>query len=123
MADVAAEIRARGIEARLTNLQTNGRSPATLNRYRALLSLTYSLAIRNGKLHSENPARLVLHRREDNARLRFLSNDEERILRTKIRELRPGPEPEFDLAPYTGMRLSEQYRLRWGRIWILSVTY
>jgi len=35
-------------------------APATPNRYRALLSLTYRLAIRNGKL-KENPARLVAH--------------------------------------------------------------
>jgi len=108
----AAEISPQDIETRLQSLVEKGRAPATLNRYRALLSLTYSLAIRNGKLR-ENPARLVLHRREDNVRLLFLSKDEERILRTKIRELWTEREPEFDLALYTGMRRGEQYRLRW----------
>ena len=45
-------------------------TPATMNRYRALLSLTYRLAIRNGKA-KENPARLVRHRLENNARIPF----------------------------------------------------
>jgi integrase len=76
------------------------------------MALVYQIGIRNGKVH-ENPARLVPHRREDNARLRFLSKDEERGLRIKIRELCPEREPEFDLALYTGMRRSEQYRRRW----------
>jgi len=55
----------------------------------------------------------VPHRREDNARLRFLTKYEDPVLRTKIRELCPEREPEFDLAVYTGIRRGEQYRLRW----------
>lgn len=109
---VADQITAQDIEAQFSDLQMKGRAPATLNRYRALLSLTYSLAIRNGKVR-ENPARLVKHRREDNARLRFLSKDEEYTLRIRIRELWPEREPELDLALYTGMRRGEQYQLRW----------
>src|SRR5262249_30367614 len=41
--------------------------PATVNRYRALVSLVYRLGIQNGKV-KENPARLVKHRQENNAR-------------------------------------------------------
>ena len=44
-------------------------APATANRHRALLSLTYRLGIGNGKV-SANPARLVRHRQENNARIR-----------------------------------------------------
>lgn len=87
-------------------------TPATVNRYRALLSLTYRLAIRNAKAH-ENPARLTQHRMEDNARLRFLDKNEETALRARIRQLCPEREPEFDLALHTGMRRGEQYGLRW----------
>jgi integrase len=108
----AAEITPQDIEVRLLALADSGRAPATTNRYRALLSLIYSLAIRNGKVH-DNPARLVPHRREDNARIRFLSKDEERVLRERIRELEPHHEFELDLALYTGMRTSEQYQRRW----------
>jgi hypothetical protein len=58
-------------------------SPATINSHRALLSLTYRPAIRNGRV-KENPARLVRHHPEDNARIRFLSPEEETKLPTAI---------------------------------------
>jgi site-specific recombinase XerD len=90
-------------------------SPATCNRHRALLSFTYRLAIRNCKI-KENPARLVDHRREDNARIRFLSADEETALRKAIQANCPERMPEFDLGLNTGMRLSEQYGLLWENV-------
>jgi len=49
--------------------------PATANRYRALLSLTYRLGIQNGKV-TQNPARLMRHRHENNARLRCLAQSD-----------------------------------------------
>ncbi|HLW82618.1 MAG TPA: site-specific integrase [Candidatus Acidoferrales bacterium] len=90
-------------------------SAATWNRYRAMLSLTYRLAIRNGKL-KENPARLVRHRLENNARTRFLSEKEETALREVISEKCPERIAELDLALNTGLRLSEQYGLTWGNV-------
>ena len=82
-------------------------APATANRYRALLSLTYRLGVKNNKV-SQNPARLMSHRRENNARVRWLAPDEETKLRKAI-----GAEhlPELDIAIHTGLRRSEQYRL------------
>lgn len=109
---VAEEISPKEIEGQLAKLADNGRKAATLNRYRALLSLIYSLAARNGKL-SVNPARLVPRWKENNARVRFLDESEEAILRDKIWTLCREREPEFDLALQTGMRRGEQYRLRW----------
>jgi site-specific recombinase XerD len=87
-------------------------TPATMNRHRALLSLTYRLAIRNGKV-KENPARLVRHRLENNGRIRFLSHEEETQLRTTIEATCPERMAELTLALNTGLRMSEQYRLRW----------
>jgi hypothetical protein len=103
----AESITAQDIEGRF---QRQEWAPATANRYRGLLSLTYRLAIRNGKV-KENPARLVAHRLEDNTRIRFLSADEEKALRKAIEEISPERMPEFDLALNTGLRLSEQYGL------------
>jgi site-specific recombinase XerD len=109
----ASDVVPQDIERRLSELaEKNDLKPATVNRYRALLSLTYSIAMRNGKVAS-NPARLVRLRKENNARVRFLSADEETALRAKIRETYTDGEPEFDLALNTGMRRGEQYRLRW----------
>ncbi|HYL46546.1 MAG TPA: site-specific integrase [Candidatus Limnocylindrales bacterium] len=87
-------------------------TPATWNRYRALLSLIYRLAIRAGKV-KENPARLVQHKAENNGRVRFLSREEEENLRKVIREKFPEHEPELDLALQTGLRSAEQYGTRW----------
>ena len=84
--------------------------PAACNRCRALLSFTCRLAIRNRQI-KENPARQVEHRHEDNARIRFLSDDDEASLMKTIHEDCPERMPEFDLGLNTGMRLSEQYGL------------
>ncbi len=109
----ASDVTPQDIERRLSELaEENHLMPATVNRYRALLSLTYSVAMRNGKV-SANPAKLVRLRKENNARVRFLNDDEETVLRAKIQETYPNGEAEFDLALNTGMRRGEQYRLRW----------
>jgi integrase len=108
----AEEITPQDIERRLNDIAEEGRKPATVNRYRALLSLVYSLANRNGKL-TANPVRQVKPRKENNERVRFLDEKEEDSLRLKILELYAECEPEFDLALHTGMRRGEQYRLRW----------
>jgi site-specific recombinase XerD len=95
--------------------ETEDWTPATWNRYRALLSLTYRLAIRAGKV-KENPARLVSHKTENNGRVRCLSREEEENLRNVIREKFPEHEPELDLALNTGLRLSEQYKASWTNV-------
>jgi len=90
-------------------------SPATWNRYRALLSLVFRQAIRNGKL-TDNPARRVPHKPERNERVRFLSPEEEKKIRATILERYPQRLAEFDLALHTGLRLSEQYGARWEHV-------
>jgi integrase len=55
-------------------------APSTFNHYRSLMSLSYRLGILNRKVMG-NPARSVTHRREDNNRVRFLTEDEEKKLR------------------------------------------
>ena len=89
--------------------------PATLNRYRALLSLVYRLAMQNGKVQS-NPARLVRQRKEENGRIRFLSTEEELALRAAIRKDYLNREAELDLALNTGLRRSEQFGLTWDGV-------
>jgi len=91
------------------------KTPATSNRYRALFSLIFREAIRNGKA-SVNPARLVRQRAENNGRIRFLTDDEEKSLREAIRERFPEHEAELTISLGTGMRLSEQYTLAWKNI-------
>jgi len=64
---IAKEILPQEIDEKLAELAgKEGLKPATLNRYRALLSLVYFLANRNGKVVA-NPARVVRLRKENNA--------------------------------------------------------
>jgi integrase len=106
----ATSISAHEIEARF---QSEKWSPATWNRYRALMSLVFRLAARNGKV-SDNPVRLVPHKAEHNERVRFLSPAEEKKIRKAIIEKHPHRLAEFELALHTGLRLSEQYGARWA---------
>jgi site-specific recombinase XerD len=86
--------------------------PASINRYRSTLSMIFAEGIRNGKV-TANPARLVRLRKENNARLRFITFEEESQIRSIIRRRCPLHEPDFIVAVETGMRLSEQHSLEW----------
>lgn len=94
-------------------LESRRTSPATFNRYRATLSMIYREAIRNGWTE-RNPARHIRAKKEENGRIRFLSDEEEKELRkvitTKYSERYLN---EFEVALHTGMRRSEQFTLGW----------
>ncbi len=89
--------------------------PATANRYKALISLSFRLGIENGKC-THNPARLVRRMREHNERARFLSEDEEKRLREAISSECPEHLADLDIALNTGMRKSEQFGLTWSDV-------
>lgn len=106
---VADSIKPEEIDAWLS---ANTKTPATSNRYRALFSLVFREALRNGKV-SSNPARLVRQKKEENGVIRWLTEKEEKDLRAAIA---PEHLPELDIALGTGMRLSEQYGLKWANV-------
>src|SRR6202000_126527 len=87
--------------------------PATFNRYKALLSMVYRQGIKNRRV-SLNPAREVEHRRENNARERYLLPHEEAALRSAILADCPARLPALDIALHPGMRRSEQYQCDWS---------
>jgi integrase len=89
--------------------------PATVNRYKALLSLTYRIAWENGKVQS-NPVRLVRRLREDNAVIRYLKKDEETKLRAQVEPAHPERWAGIIFALNTGLRAGEQSGLRWKDI-------
>ena len=90
-------------------------APASVNRYRALISLVFRLGIENGKV-KENPARLIKHRQVNNTRTRWLAPEEEVRLRAAIEAGCPEHMPELELALNTGLRLSELYGLTWENV-------
>lgn len=90
-------------------------SPATKNRYRALLKLMYRLAEEEKKI-TTNPARLLRMKKENNGRVRFIIEEEEKNLRVVMKKKFASHIPELDVALNTGMRRSEQYGLRWSDV-------
>ena len=109
---IADEIKPSEID---TWLGAHDWAPATKNRYKSVLSKTFKIALADGKV-SSNPARLVQQRPENNARIRFLSNDEEKVIRAAISKRCPRHMEELDIALNTGMRKSEQYSLEWPEV-------
>jgi len=79
------------------------------------MSLSYRLGIQNRKV-TMNPARSVTHRREDNNRVRFLSDEEEKKLRKVVETKWASHIPELDLAINTGIRKGSQYGLTWDMV-------
>ena len=84
-------------------------TPATVNRYLALLKAIFYRAIKAEKSEG-NPVRGIKLLKENNARTRCLSEDEERRL---LACSSPSLRPVLTLALHTGMRLGELLALRW----------
>jgi site-specific recombinase XerD len=112
----ADSITPRDLEHHLAEIEEErGWAPASVNRYRALISLIFRLGIENGKV-KENPARLIKSRVVNNARTRWLSPEEEICLRAAIETRHPEHLPELELALNTGLRLGEMYGLTWENV-------
>jgi integrase len=104
------ELTAGRLEMVLSELAAKrGMMPSTHNRYRALLSGVFRHAVRIGNAKS-NPVRDTPHRRENNQRVRYLTEIEEAKVLAVIRERCGEREPELLTALHSGMRRSEQFR-------------
>jgi site-specific recombinase XerD len=90
-------------------------SPGTKNRYKASLSRALQLAVVSGQL-SRNVARLVTTRKEDNTRVRWVSDEEEKRIVTTIKKRCPLQLPAYLVAVHTGMRKGEQFKLKWSQV-------
>jgi site-specific recombinase XerD len=85
------------------------------NRWQATFSLVFRVGIDNEKIE-RNPAARIRRKTESNGRVRFLSDDEEARLRKAIQHRFPEFLPHLLLSLHTGMRMSEQYGLRWNQV-------
>lgn len=103
--------------SRETTPRGERRSPATVNRYLALLSHAFTLAVKEKGWVDSNPLLKVTKPKEPRGRVRFL-NDEERgrLLDACRASATPELYPAVVLALSTGARQGEIMGLRWGEI-------
>ncbi|MGL6645231.1 tyrosine-type recombinase/integrase [Aeromonas caviae] len=104
------------IKGALTKLESEGKAPATLNRFKAAIS---SVFVYMNDLHDlkHNPAREVRQKTEDNARTRFLSDDELPRLMAAAKASKWGRlHLLVHMAITTGARRSELIGLKWSDI-------
>lgn len=87
-------------------------APATVNRELQFLKHVYFVAIKD-QLADVNPVREVKLFKENNQRVRFLSEDEE----ARLHEAIGGREwPSVAVAIHTGLRQAEEFGLRWEHV-------
>jgi site-specific recombinase XerD len=103
---VAGDVQ-RHVAKRLTAI-----GPASVNREIAFLKRAYNVAIADGLLET-NPVRQVQFLKENNTRVRYLTDVEEVRLRAEMNETRW---PIVALALNTGLRRGELFSLRWDEI-------
>jgi len=86
--------------------------PSSRNRWQAAFSLIFRVGIDNEKT-TKNPAAGIKRKTENNDKVRFLSDEEERTL---LRATDPRFHSHLLLSVHTGIRMSEQYSLNWSQI-------
>ena len=112
-------IKPEDIQKYIEHLRQNGkhgkRKNSSINRFLEILSKMYNLAIDNGEL-TENPLRKVSKLKEDNHKIRFLTDDEETRLYASIDLKAPYLRPIVTTALQTGMRRGEIFGMKWDNI-------
>jgi integrase len=105
---LAADISSKEIED-FKAVFADGRTVATVNHYLKFLKAVFNRAVRQGRL-TYNPVAAVKLYRENNARNRCLTPEEEsRLMKALSARLRP----LVTVALHTGMRRGELRALRW----------
>ncbi len=93
------------------------RSPATVNRYMAALSVAFTTAVKEWGWLEDSPMRKVTKPKESRGRVRFLSDDERmRLLKACKESSNPYLYTVVVLALSTGMRQGEIMGLTWDVI-------
>ncbi len=87
-------------------------TPASINRQLAFLKRVFNVAIADGKAIT-NPVRSVKLFKENNQRVRFLTDEEELRLREAIGETEW---PMVAVAMHTGLRQAEEFKLHWEHV-------
>lgn len=116
LADVTPSLIAQNRDKLINELTHHGkrRSPATVNRYMAALSVAFTTAVKEWGWIENNPLLKVSKPKESRGRVRFLSEDErEALLKACKESINLYLYPVVVLALSTGMRQGEIMGLTW----------
>lgn len=119
LADVTPSLIAQYRDKLASGITSQGkqRSPATVNRYLAALSVAFTTAVKEWGWIEDNPMRKVTKPKESRGRVRFLSDDERiRLLKACKESSNQYLYPVVVLALSTGMRQGEIMGLTWDTI-------
>lgn len=117
LADITPSLIAQYRDLLANNDGKKPRSPATVNRYLAVLSHLFTFAVKEWEWIEENPLRKVTKMKEPRGRVRFLSDDERNRLLAACKESSsPYLYTVVVLALSTGARRMEILGLRWQDI-------
>ena len=106
------KITSERIERYMNERETEGASPASINREFSLLSVAFNNAIK-WKWGKDNPCKDIEKLPEDNQRIKYLSATEVTKLYAKL----PGYlKPIVTVARFTGLRISNILELTWDKV-------
>lgn len=109
----ATAITALDVEQFKASLNKGGRAPATINRYLALLRSIFLYAVNITEKTAHNPVKKIKFFKETNARVRYLTDDEEIRL---FEALLPRHHALVEVALLTGLRASSLFGLDWANV-------
>ncbi|HET6464863.1 MAG TPA: tyrosine-type recombinase/integrase, partial [Nitrospiria bacterium] len=108
-----AEISPKLISAYKVMRREEGAAPTTINKELGLMRHAFNVAIKEWEWCRDNPVRRVAMEKENNSRVRYLTDEEfERLLPECPDWLRP----IVMVARYTGMRRENIVTLRWDQV-------
>ncbi|MFA7496278.1 MAG: site-specific integrase [Acidithiobacillus sp.] len=112
-----ASIRGATVRAMLERLLKSGNAPATVARFRAILSHLFNVARKEWGMETlQNPVNATRPPRVANARERRLEDDEQARLLQACRQVNPELEQITRFALETAMRQGEILEMRWEHV-------
>jgi integrase len=104
------------IEALVATLQKAGKKPGTVGKVLGVFSIVWNRAKLHDFVTGDCPVQRVKHPKQDDARLRFLTQDEARLLLAALAARSQDMHDIALLSLFAGLRAGEVHGLRWADV-------
>jgi integrase len=104
------------VEALIAHIQKAGRAAGTVAKITGLLSQVWNRAVARGVILGDCPTKRVKRPKQDNKRVRFLSEDEAKNLLAALALRSMDVHDEALLALFAGLWAGEIHKLTWGDV-------